>query len=116
MWRLVIWLALPVGLVACGIDVATGKAVYDENCLPCHGVTGMGDGPFADKLLSPPSDLTVLAERNGGTFPAQYVNDIVDGHGRGDHFSGAMPEFAQTLGGEELKLGPLVDYLETLQQ
>ncbi|PSL22042.1 hypothetical protein CLV88_101467 [Shimia abyssi] len=76
----------------------------------------MGDGPFAENLFGPPSDLTVLARNNGGAFPAQYVTDVVDGHARSDAFSAAMPEFAQTLGGEELRLGPLVDYVESLQR
>ena len=26
-------------------DVANGAAIYAEKCVPCHGATGMGDGP-----------------------------------------------------------------------
>ncbi|SFM52660.1 Cytochrome C oxidase, cbb3-type, subunit III [Shimia aestuarii] len=109
-------LGLPLLVVACGINVAQGRGVYERNCVQCHGDTGLGDGPFADKLLKPPTDLTVLARNNGGTFPAMYVTEIIDGHSRSEDFSGAMPEFGPGLGGEELQLGPLVDYLETLQR
>ena len=28
-------------------DPANGAALYAENCAPCHGATGMGDGPQA---------------------------------------------------------------------
>ena len=93
-----------------------GRKTYTENCAPCHGSTGMGDGRFADRLIIPPSDLTVLSRNNNGAYPALYVTEVVDGHRREKGFSGAMPEFGPTLGGEELKLGPLVDYLETLQR
>lgn len=34
-------------------DPARGAALYTENCAPCHGNTGLGDGPDAAKLPNP---------------------------------------------------------------
>ena len=34
--------------------LARGKAVYEHNCAPCHGVTGEGNGPVAFALKPPP--------------------------------------------------------------
>ena len=33
----------------------SGRALYTENCAPCHGETGLGDGPAAAELPSPPT-------------------------------------------------------------
>lgn len=35
-----------------------GHALYVENCQPCHGTEGKGDGPAARFLESRPRDLT----------------------------------------------------------
>lgn len=34
-------------------DPSQGKAIYAEKCAPCHGQTGMGDGPQAVDLPNP---------------------------------------------------------------
>lgn len=39
-------------------SVSAGRALWPENCLPCHGPTGRGDGPTAPSLGNPPADLT----------------------------------------------------------
>jgi mono/diheme cytochrome c family protein len=36
---------------------ANGAAVYAENCSPCHGSAGLGDGPQAAQLPNPPAAL-----------------------------------------------------------
>lgn len=40
-------------------DAAAGKAVYDINCIACHGPTGKGDGPVGAALNPPPRDFSV---------------------------------------------------------
>jgi mono/diheme cytochrome c family protein len=40
--------------------ITRGTAVYEENCLACHGESGMGDGPDAAGAATPPTDLTDL--------------------------------------------------------
>lgn len=37
-------------------DVARGKAVYERNCLVCHGTGGWGDGPKAASLKVAPAN------------------------------------------------------------
>lgn len=34
---------------------SSGHATFQEKCSPCHGTTGMGDGPTAKDLPSPPA-------------------------------------------------------------
>jgi high-affinity iron transporter len=39
-----------------------GKALYDKNCLSCHGAGGKGDGPAAKALKPPPQDFATAAK------------------------------------------------------
>jgi high-affinity iron transporter len=36
--------------------VGTGKKLFEQNCMPCHGVKGDGKGPAAAALKPPPAD------------------------------------------------------------
>jgi mono/diheme cytochrome c family protein len=56
-----------------------GSSVYRTYCSVCHGPEAKGDGPLADSLRFLPPDLTLLARKNGGTFPKQRVLRTVDG-------------------------------------
>jgi mono/diheme cytochrome c family protein len=58
---------------------AKGKLVYERYCASCHGKEGRGDGPVAAELRTVTTDLTRLAERNGGRFPFEAVVKSVDG-------------------------------------
>jgi DMSO reductase family type II enzyme heme b subunit len=40
------------------VSVDVGKAVYEKRCLGCHGVTGAGDGPAAERFKPRPRDFT----------------------------------------------------------
>ncbi|HEX6993896.1 MAG TPA: c-type cytochrome [Gammaproteobacteria bacterium] len=57
----------------------SGGELFDRFCAACHGPEGRGDGPVASTLNVLVPDLTRLAERNGGTFPAGDVRDVIDG-------------------------------------
>ena len=35
-----------------------GKGIYAQNCAPCHGATGVGNGEHAQHLEARPADLT----------------------------------------------------------
>lgn len=56
-----------------------GKREFEANCATCHGVSAKGNGPRAASLAVKPADLTVLAKKNGGEFPAAYVRQVIDG-------------------------------------
>jgi mono/diheme cytochrome c family protein len=46
-------LSVPLGPA----DLASGQALYDDRCAPCHGDGGLGDGPQAADLPNPPAAL-----------------------------------------------------------
>jgi mono/diheme cytochrome c family protein len=57
----------------------SGAELFDQFCAACHGPEGRGDGPVASSLNVLVPDLTGLAARNGGDFPAADVREVVDG-------------------------------------
>lgn len=67
-----------------------GRNTYVRYCTSCHGKEGRGDGPLAADLSMPVSDMTMLAARNGGTYPEERVTQVlakggtVRGHGNDD--------------------------------
>ena len=56
-----------------------GKYEYDAHCAICHGVSGKGDGLYAELLRKSPADLTILQKDNKGVFPFDRVYDVIDG-------------------------------------
>ncbi len=69
---------------------AKGSIVYLRYCVSCHGPAARGDGPLAPDLRVPVPDMTTLAARNGGRFPAARVEriirsgEVLRGHGSAD--------------------------------
>ena len=49
-----------------GESIAIGQALYVENCVPCHGTEGRGDGPNSTTFNPPPAD---FASGHTGTHP-----------------------------------------------
>ena len=104
-----------------------GEQLYFRFCAACHGETGKGDGPVASYFKIAPPDLTQLAKRRGGTYPADEVRKIIDGRGEASvHGSRQMPVwgyefyFADTGNPDQQKqveelIDRLVAYLRTLQ-
>ncbi|WP_298857880.1 c-type cytochrome [uncultured Sulfitobacter sp.] len=82
---------------------ASGAYLFDKHCTSCHGRTAEGDGPLASGFAIPPANLTLIAQRNGGTFPTAGVMAQINGY-TGRHQLGGMPEF------EEVIQSPLVDW------
>jgi mono/diheme cytochrome c family protein len=105
-----------------------GQREFVASCASCHGASGKGDGVLRDHLTKPPSDLTTLARRNGGVFPAQRVRDTIDGRGSidiGPHGSREMPVWGQVYSAEDtqpyelhgrIRINALVDYLVRIQE
>jgi mono/diheme cytochrome c family protein len=72
-----------------------GREVFSTYCATCHGVGAKGDGPMAKMLTTPPTDLTQLAENNGGQFPTFRVVRQIDGRDPLLAHGGEMPLFGQ---------------------
>jgi mono/diheme cytochrome c family protein len=104
-----------------------GAQTYQQHCTACHGVDGRGDGPAAKALKTPPSDLTRIAARRGGVFPAGEIAKAVDGrfhitaHGSrempvwGKHFGVLIPETELSESITRGKIATLVEYLKWIQ-
>ena len=101
-----------------------GKRDYVQNCASCHGVDGKGDGPAAPALKAVPTNLTTLAIKNGGKFPAAHVaTEIQGGAMTPAHGSKVMPVWGpifMTIGGHsaaqvQLRIRNLTNYLESIQ-
>ena len=104
---------------------ASGTEMYKNYCAVCHGVDGRGDGPAAEALKVPPTDLTTLAARNGGKYPALKVSAILRGENPlAAHGTKEMPIWGNlfwTLSGGhqsevEQRITNLNRYMESLQK
>lgn len=108
-----------------GVYGVSGSYAYRTYCASCHGTDGKGEGPLAESLRFRPPDLSLIAKRNGGTYPAETVHRIVDGrkplpgHGGpdmpiwGDAFKNPETGFDDATVREKIR--GVVDYLRTLQ-
>ena len=114
----------------------SGKQDFLAYCSSCHGVDGKGKGPMYLTTPSRPSDLTLLAQGNGGYFPYIRIRQVIDGRiekGNSNvaHMKGNMPVWGDvfSLGkstsaaGEihsdakaKMRILNIVDYLASIQQ
>ncbi|GAP07617.1 cytochrome c, mono- and diheme variants [Anaerolinea thermolimosa] len=89
-------------------DPAQGKVIYEEKCLPCHGSTGMGDGPQASNLpATPPAIGSPEVARKAR--PADWFTVVSEG--RLDRF---MPGFSGSL--NDRQRWDVVAYVFTLSR
>ena len=63
-------------------DPANGEAIYAENCAPCHGATGMGDGAQAAMLEGQNVTIPLLGspEFAQGKTPAAWYQMVTQGN------------------------------------
>lgn len=68
LMSLLAWMAMPVSAQETEIPVPlappsalAGAPLYAQNCAPCHGDTGAGDGPTASSLPTPPTQFADAA-------------------------------------------------------
>jgi putative copper resistance protein D len=101
--------SLPINPIPPNADsVAIGETLYQENCFPCHGDTGAGDGPVGRTLNPPPADLTLHTQP--GVHPdGRLYNWITNGFQ-----DSVMPAFKDKLTDDER--WHLVNYIRTLAQ
>jgi mono/diheme cytochrome c family protein len=106
-------------------EPVTGKQLYGAYCALCHGADAKGGGPFSPQLKVWPPDLTQLAKKNHGTYPAMHVQEAVDGEfGKPSHGTSEMPiwgpVFRSMAHGRKdsahLRINTLVKYLEAMQE
>lgn len=70
----------------------SGPRLYQRFCASCHGERGHGDGPVANSLNVMVPDVTRIARRHGGTFPADQIRRVIDGRAvQPPHGSREMP-------------------------
>jgi len=105
-----------------------GGRLYKVSCAACHGVDARGNGPVAPILKVPVPDLTLIASRRGGLFPADEIYRIVDGQADlGAHGPRNMPVWGYEYFGEEpddeaaheeatQKVESLVEFLGSIQR
>lgn len=104
----------------------SGKQMYMSYCATCHGVDGKGNGPVAPALKKQPTDLTVLSRNNGGKFPSQHVEAVLEfGAQDAAHGSAQMPIWGTVFNKMDtsptqqdlraLRISNLNRYLETIQ-
>lgn len=73
-------------------QVQIGEREFKSHCAGCHGLDGMGNGPFVEFLTKKPGSLTNLAQKNQGIFPYSQVYEIIDGRYQiGAHGTRDMP-------------------------
>jgi mono/diheme cytochrome c family protein len=58
-------------------SAASGQQTYMVYCAVCHGTDGKGGGPATPALKDQVPDLTTLALRYNGKYPASYVSSIL---------------------------------------
>jgi mono/diheme cytochrome c family protein len=104
---------------------AKGAVVYVRYCVSCHGKGARGDGPLAADLRVAVPDVTTLAARSGGRFPAARVERIIaSGELLRGHGSEDMPAWGDAFkktGGTEARtpqeaIHNLTHYLWSLQR
>lgn len=87
-------------------SIAVGAVLYDQNCTPCHGSTGAGDGPVGRTLNPPPADLSVH------TAPGVHPDGRLYGWITEGFPDSVMPAFKEQLTDEQR--WHLVNYIRTL--
>ncbi len=104
-------------------DIAEGKTQYQSSCAACHGIDAKGDGPVSKELKTPPTDLTVLAKSNNGTFPYDVVYQMIDGRNTtiASHGTREMPIWGYRFGPPQAfrfkhHVLAVLDYLKSIQE
>ena len=60
-------------------NAASGQEMYASYCAVCHGANATGNGPAQSALKIPATDLTTLAQKNDGKYPAMHVSSVLRG-------------------------------------
>lgn len=103
-----------------------GAKIYKRDCAVCDGndLKGNGPPPASSPFTESPPDLTTLAKRHEGKFPAAYVKSaLLSGVKMPDHGPAEMPVwgviFKAATKSDEAKvserIADLTEYIKSLQ-
>ena len=102
----------------------SGKEMFHSYCAVCHGANAKGNGPAASALKATPTDLTALAQKNSGKYPAAHVAAVIRGQGAlPSHGTQDMPIWGPLFssisqgheGQVQQRVANLVSYIESQQ-
>ena len=98
------------------VQIAQGRAIFEQNCAACHGVDGQGQFPEAPlepditgRIGAPPHDETGHSWHHSDTSLLQYVTN--GGFSDPARFY-TMPPFNAVLSDEQIKL--VIAYIKTM--
>ena len=91
-------------------DLDHGKRLYKENCTPCHGELGKGDGAGARSLPVKPADHTNGAAMSGRSDA--FLRDVISKGGGAMGLSSFMPAWQGLFKDNEIL--DLVSYVRSL--
>ena len=91
-------------------DMEEAKRIYRENCAPCHGESGKGDGVGARSLPVRPADHTNAAVMNSRTDA--FLRDVIAKGGNAMGLSSFMPAWQGIFKDKEIE--DLVAYIRSL--
>ncbi len=93
-------------------DLKTGKALFTQFCVSCHGESGRGDGASAAGLGTKPADLTDGRVMN--PLPDEFLDNVIARGGVAEGLAPTMPAFGGYLG--EPQRRQVIAYLRSLAQ
>ena len=91
-------------------DMEQAKRIYRENCAPCHGEAGKGDGVGARSLPVRPADHTNAGVMNSRSDA--FLRDVIAKGGNAMGLSSFMPAWQGIFKDKEIEA--LVAYIRSL--
>jgi len=110
-------------------EATDGADFFAANCVSCHGQSGRGDGAVSAEFDPKPTDLTLLARANGGSFPRARALSYIYGNPEQSHLARVMPQFGGSMANDTVPievdgimtptpraLAGILAYLESIQR
>jgi cytochrome c553 len=85
---------------------SSGTEMFAAYCASCHGADAKGNGVAASALKVQPTNLTLLAQHNGGKFPTLEVMSAIQDGALAAHGSKEMPVWGTIL--KSVSDGPMI--------
>ena len=87
---------------ATAVDKKKGKRIYNQYCVPCHGVEGRGDGNRAKNEQLDPRPRVHANGDYMNMIPDMRLYRVIKFGGRSMNFSHIMPQWQHILSDEEI--------------